>query len=127
MKQHSTLSSRIRTLWPLVVVLTGLMVSSTLLVFGTAADNGSDARYNDLGHRMLCTCESVAATGMGLARCRQVLLECTHLNCNVSGSMRAELKAALQRGDRDEVILQSFVQEYGTSVLVAPPAIDKLV
>ena len=32
----------------------------------------------------------------------------------------------MQRGDKEDVILQSFVQEYGTSVLVAPPAIDKL-
>ena len=103
------------------------MLSSVLLMFGTAAENGSDARYNDLGHRMLCTCEGVPAAGMGLARCQQVMLECTHLNCNVSGRMRAELKAALQRGDKDDMILQSFVQEYGTSVLVAPPAIDKLV
>jgi cytochrome c-type biogenesis protein CcmH/NrfF len=41
--------------------------------------------------------------------------------------MRSELKAALQRGDQDDVILQSFVQKYGTSVLVSPPAADKLV
>ncbi len=32
----------------------------------------------------------------------------------------------MQRGDKEDVILQSFVQKYGTSVLVAPPAIDKL-
>jgi len=114
MKQHFTISSRIRKLWPFVVVLIGLMLSSALLVFGTAADNESDARYNDLGHRMLCTCESVPANGMGLARCQQVLLECNHLNCNVSGRMRGELRAALQRGDKDDAILQSFVQEYGT-------------
>lgn len=41
--------------------------------------------------------------------------------------MRSELRAALQRGDKDDVILQSFVQEYGTSVLAAAPAVDKLV
>jgi cytochrome c-type biogenesis protein CcmH len=127
MEEHSAISSRIRKLWPFMVVLAGLMLSSALLMFGTASDNGSDARYNDLGHRMLCPCEGATATGMGLARCQQVLLECTHLNCNVSDRMRAELKAALQRGDKDDVILQSFVQEYGTSVLVTSPAIDKLV
>jgi hypothetical protein len=53
MKEHSAISSRIRKLWPFVAVLTGLMLSSALLMFGTAADNGSDARYNDLGHRLV--------------------------------------------------------------------------
>jgi cytochrome c-type biogenesis protein CcmH/NrfF len=34
--------------------------------------------------------------------------------------MRRELRAALQKGDNDDVILQSFVQKYGASVLVVP-------
>ena len=74
----------------------------------------------------MCTCESVPATGMGLARCQQTVVACTHLNCTVSEPMRVELRAAIQRGDKDDVILQSFVKEYGISVLAAPPAIDKL-
>ena len=118
----STISPRLGTLLPFLL----LLAISSLLLLGAATD-GSDARYNDLGHRMLCACESVPATGMGLARCQQVLLECTHLNCTVSGRMRSELRAALQNGDKDNAILQSFVQEYGTSVLVTPPALDKLV
>lgn len=111
------------TLLPLL----SLLVISGLPLLGAATD-GSDARYNDLGHRMFCTCESEPASGVGVASpCKQVLLECNHLNCNVSDHMRSELRAALQRGDKDDVILQSFVQEYGTSVLAAAPAVDKLV
>ena len=102
------------------------MLSSALLILGATADNSTDARYHDLGHRLMCTCENVPASGMGLARCQQIVVECSHLNCTVSDRMRGELRAALQRGDKDDVILQPFVQEYGTSVLVAPPAIDKL-
>ena len=102
------------------------MLSSALLILGATADNRTDARYNDLGHRLMCTCESVPATGMGLTRCQQTVVACTHLNCTVSEPMRVELRAAVQRGDKEDVILQSFVQKYGTSVLVAPPAIDKL-
>jgi cytochrome c-type biogenesis protein CcmH/NrfF len=38
-----------------------------------------------------------------------------------------EMSAALQTGNTDDMVLDSFVKEYGTSVLVKPPAIDKLV
>lgn len=90
MKQQSAASSRlwataanasrkttalIRKLWSFLTVLNVLMLSSALLMLGTVADNSSDARYNDLDHRMMCTCESGPANGMGLARCQQVLLE----------------------------------------------------
>ena len=40
--------------------------------------------------------------------------------------MRSQLRAALQRGDKDDVLLQSFVKDYGTSVLATAPAVDKL-
>jgi cytochrome c-type biogenesis protein CcmH len=34
--------------------------------------------------------------------------------------MRAELVAAVDRGDNDDLTLQSFVQKYGPTVLAAP-------
>ena len=74
----STNCPRPGTLLPLL----SLLVISSLPLLGAATD-GSDARYDDIGHRLMCTCESAPATGMGLARCQQVLLECDHLNCNV--------------------------------------------
>lgn len=67
------------------------------------------ARFNDLGHRLMCACG-----------CRQVLLECNHVGCTYSDRMRDELMAALQRGDNDSLTLQSFVQKYGPTVLAAP-------
>jgi len=109
-------ATRVRKLWSLLAI-------STVLMLSTAADNSSDARYNDLGHRMICTCDSAPAA-MGPRGCRQVLLECSHVNCDTSGRMRGELKAALQKGDKDEVILQSFVQKYGATVLVGPSMWD---
>jgi cytochrome c-type biogenesis protein CcmH/NrfF len=119
-------TSSVRNLWSFLAVVTLLMLSSALLILGATADNSTDARYNDLGHKLMCTCESVPATGMGLARCQQIVVECTHHNCTVSPRMRGELRAAVQRGDKDDMILQSFVKEYGTSVLAVPPAVDKL-
>jgi cytochrome c-type biogenesis protein CcmH len=79
-----------------------------LLVFSVGAGDIS-ARYNSLGHQMICTCG-----------CNQVLLECNHVGCTVSTQMENELRAALDRGDGNNLILQNFVQKYGPTVLAAP-------
>jgi cytochrome c-type biogenesis protein CcmH/NrfF len=68
-----------------------------------------DARFNKLGHQMMCMCG-----------CNQVLLECNHVGCALSERMRGELTAGLARGDSDSLVLQSFVQKYGNTVLSAP-------
>ncbi len=73
------------------------------------AGDTTAARFNDLGHKMMCTCG-----------CNQILLECNHVGCTVSGGMRDELQAGLDRGDNDNLILNSFVQKYGPTVLASP-------
>jgi cytochrome c-type biogenesis protein CcmH/NrfF len=83
----------------LVVICVGLM----------GANPSPEARFNDLGHKLMCKCG-----------CNQILLECNHVGCSYSTKMRNELTAALQRGDNDDLILQGFVQEYGATVLAAP-------
>ena len=71
---------------------------------------GDDARFNSIGHRMMCTCG-----------CGQILLECNHVGCKSSDKMRNELLAAMEKGgDSDDLILQGFVQEYGPTVIAAP-------
>lgn len=82
-----------------------------VLTFMGAGD--TDARFKDLGHRLMCTCG-----------CGQVLLECNHVGCQSSEKMRNELLAALDKGDSnsDDLILQGFVQEYGPTVIAAPTA-----
>lgn len=99
-----------RTLWSAVSV-------STLLALSMAQGDLTDARYKDLGHRLICTCDSEPASGMGQRGCKQVLLECTHVGCESSKQMRGELSDALRKGDSDDVILQSFVNRYGADVL----------
>jgi cytochrome c-type biogenesis protein CcmH len=69
----------------------------------------TDARFNKLGHQLMCMCG-----------CNQILLECNHVGCNYSERMRNELIAGLERGDSDSLVLQSFVQKYGNTVLAAP-------
>jgi cytochrome c-type biogenesis protein CcmH len=73
------------------------------------AAGDDSARFNTLGHRLMCSCG-----------CNQVLLECNHVGCQLSDRMRGELVAAMDRGDNDSLVLQDFVQKYGTTVLLAP-------
>jgi cytochrome c-type biogenesis protein CcmH len=69
----------------------------------------TDARFTKLGHQLMCMCG-----------CNQVLLECNHVGCQYSDRMRNELTAGLERGDSDSLVLQSFVQKYGSTVMAAP-------
>ena len=82
----------------------GLVVALSAL---GAGDTGQ--RFENLGHQLICTCG-----------CNQILLECNHVGCTVSGGMRNELSSGLSRGDSNDLVLQSFVQKYGPIVLAAP-------
>jgi cytochrome c-type biogenesis protein CcmH/NrfF len=103
--------------WPLALRRGALMIAFAAAIFlllataAFAAGPSTEARFNSLGHRMMCTCG-----------CGQILLECNHVGCRSSDKMRDELMAALERGDNDDLILQGFVQEYGPTVIAAPTA-----
>jgi cytochrome c-type biogenesis protein CcmH len=84
-----------------------LLLIALLAMLFMGAD--TDARFNKLGHQLMCMCG-----------CNQILLECNHVGCTYSERMRNELTAALERGDSDSLVLQSFVQKYGNTVLAAP-------
>jgi cytochrome c-type biogenesis protein CcmH len=88
---------------------TPLLILLMLAVFALLGAGDQSARVNDLGHRMMCVCG-----------CNQILLECNHVGCAYSERMRAELVAAVDRGDNDDLTLQGFVQKYGTTVMAAP-------
>jgi cytochrome c-type biogenesis protein CcmH len=80
-----------------------------LAIFAFMGAGDETTRFNDLGHKLMCVCG-----------CSQILLECNHVGCTYSDTMRGKLMAALSRGDSDDLALQAFVQEYGTTVLAAP-------
>ncbi|MCI0351832.1 MAG: cytochrome c-type biogenesis protein CcmH [Acidobacteriales bacterium] len=100
--RYSVPSTRypVKKLWQLFAVF-----MLTLALVGA----GDDARFNELGHKMMCACG-----------CRQILLQCNHVGCQYSDRMRNELSAGLARGDSDDLVLQAFVQKYGQTVLAAP-------
>jgi cytochrome c-type biogenesis protein CcmH len=86
----------------------GLLALAVFAFLG-AGDEG--ARFNSLGHKLMCVCG-----------CSQILLECNHVGCTYSDRMRGELMAGLDRGENDDLTLQDFVQKYGPTVLAAPTA-----
>jgi cytochrome c-type biogenesis protein CcmH len=68
-------------------------------------------RAKALGAKLFCSCG-----------CNQILTACNHVSCPASPVMLKELDARVARGDSDDLILQSFVQEYGLTVLAQPSA-----
>ena len=84
-----------------------IVVSAAIFVLLGAGDPAT--RFNEIGHQMMCICG-----------CNQILLECNHVGCPDSDGMRNELMAAVERGDSDSLVEQSFVQKYGPTVLAAP-------
>jgi cytochrome c-type biogenesis protein CcmH/NrfF len=69
----------------------------------------ANARYYDLGHRMMCTCS-----------CGQMLGECNHVGCPESPRELAELRSDIALGMGDQAILDAFAAKYGETVLAAP-------
>lgn len=71
--------------------------------------NDVNTRFNRLGHLMICECG-----------CGQILLECNHVHCPVSGPMIQELHAQLAAGGSDKSIMSWFATKYGATVMAAP-------
>jgi cytochrome c-type biogenesis protein CcmH len=85
-------------------------VLAVAICFSIGATDAS-ARFNNLGHRLMCTCG-----------CAQLLGECNHVGCPESGHELKELTAAIASGLSDQQILDAFAAKYGATVLAAPPA-----
>jgi cytochrome c-type biogenesis protein CcmH len=85
--------------------------AATLAVAVCFSIGATDAssRFNDLSHRLMCTCG-----------CAQLLGECNHVGCPDSPRELAELRGAIAGGTSDEAILASFASKYGATVLAAP-------
>ena len=69
---------------------------------------GAGARFEDLGHRLMCTCS-----------CAELLGECNHVGCSESTRQRIELVSAIAAGKSDREILAWFSDKYGKSVEAA--------
>ncbi len=91
-----------------------LLLAAALVIFaapGGAQIPGSSEKAQKIGKRLMCMCG-----------CNQVLVECNHVGCSVSTAMLKELDARLARNEPEDLLIQSFVQQYGEKVLSQPPA-----
>jgi cytochrome c-type biogenesis protein CcmH/NrfF len=88
--------------------LVEVCVLALAVCFSVGATDAS-SRFNDLGHRMMCTCG-----------CAQMLGECNHVGCPESGRERQELANGIASGQTDQQILDMFAAKYGATVLAAP-------
>jgi cytochrome c-type biogenesis protein CcmH len=80
------------------------------LLSGLAYAQNSD-RAKSVGGQLMCMCN-----------CNQILTQCNHVGCTMSAAMLKELDQRVQTTSSDDLLLQSFVQEFGTKVLASPPA-----
>ncbi len=87
---------------------TQTMLLAVAVCFSMGASNNG-ARFNDMGHKLMCTCG-----------CAELLGECNHVGCSESGRMRDELSASIDSGLTDQEILSTFATKYGATVLAAP-------
>ncbi len=71
--------------------------------------NTPHSSFDKLGHQLVCQCG-----------CGQILLECNHVGCPVSGPMIEELKVQMASGLPDAGVLNWFISKYGPIVLAAP-------
>ena len=74
-------------------------------------------RARDLGKQIMCTCG-----------CGDTAGSCSHPGaafsgpCEVAKGKLKEINERVDRGESNDSIIQSFIQEYGEAVLAAPPA-----
>ncbi len=71
---------------------------------------GQSEKARKIGGRLMCMCG-----------CNQILTECNHVGCSTSTAMLKELDERIGRGEPQDLLIQSFVQEYGEKVLAQPP------
>jgi len=95
--------------WSYAVLLAAALVLFS--VPGGAQIPGQSDKAKKIGKRLMCMCG-----------CNQILVECNHVGCSVSTAMLKELDERIARNESDDLLIQSFVQQYGEKVLAQPPA-----
>src|ERR1700676_1781772 len=89
----------------------GQALALAIAVCFTLGATDAGKRYNDLNHRLMCTCS-----------CAEILGECNHVGCPNSTEELNLLRAGIDANDPDQKIFDAFVVKYGATVLAAPPA-----
>src|SRR6204780_2289857 len=97
------------------ILLTGLALAYALTPVAFAQQS---TRGTEIGKRVNCMC----------AGCGDSAALCNHPGasfsgpCDVAKSELKKISERVARGDSDDLIIQSFIQEYGTEVVIVPEA-----
>ncbi len=87
------------------------------LAFAPPAHADNADRAKSLSKKVMCMCGG----------CNDTAGTCNHTGgafsgpCDTAKAMQKEVADRVNRGDSDDLVLQSFVQEYGPTVLPDPP------
>jgi cytochrome c-type biogenesis protein CcmH/NrfF len=94
-----------------------LLFALIFLAFASPSRAEDAARAKALSKKVMCMCGG----------CNDTAGTCNHTGgafsgpCDTAKAMQKEVAQRVDRGDSDDLILQSFVQEYGPTVLPDPP------
>jgi cytochrome c-type biogenesis protein CcmH len=80
-----------------------------LVTFAMMGADSSTTQLDRIDHKLVCQCG-----------CGQILGECNHVGCPMSGPMIDDLRGQLTAGQPESAVLASFVAKYGPIVLAAP-------
>jgi Cytochrome C biogenesis protein len=102
--------------------LASVFAAALLLGFALAlpvrAQQTASPRAQALSDRIMCMCGG----------CSDAAGKCTHMGgafagpCDFARKEMTEVSDRIATGQSDDLVLQSFVQEYGPTVLISPPA-----
>jgi cytochrome c-type biogenesis protein CcmH/NrfF len=96
---------------------TVLLFAAMFLALAPASRADDSPRAKALSKKVMCMCGG----------CNDTAGTCNHTGgafsgpCDTAKAMQKEVAQRVDRGDSDDLILQSFVQEYGPTVLPDPP------
>ncbi len=92
-----------------VVRLRHTFLTVVVLASIALALDGDPVRAQSLTTKVFCNCG-----------CREVLAECSHLECKPRVSLKREIGAAVVQGKSDDRILDDLGTKYGATILVVP-------
>jgi cytochrome c-type biogenesis protein CcmH/NrfF len=118
-RRHISKDLRSRARWRVLLFALAALVfvlQCGLLSFPAYAQQTERAR--ELGKRVKCMCGG----------CNDSATACNHTGgsfsgpCDTAKGMQSEINERVTRNESDDLTLQAFVQEYGPTVLIVPPA-----
>lgn len=116
-RRHASRDRRARVK-VLVLALAALLFVFQSALLSSPAFAQQTERGRELGKRVKCMCGG----------CNDSATACNHTGgsfsgpCDTAKGMQSEINERVTRNESDDLTLQAFVQEYGPTVLIVPPA-----